>query len=469
MENKMKWIKTLLCVIVVALFWVLPIPDGLSGEAWRILGLYLGTVLAIIIRPFPEPVVLIISMAVMAIGYKSLGGALSAFSSSTSWLILTAFIIGHCFVVTGLGKRIAYFLIGKFGHTTLRLGYISTLTDFILSPAIPSNTARTGGLVYPIFQSLANALDSYPDKNPKRVGEFFMVLLYQNSLTTGTLFVTAGAIMPMMIHLCEQLLGKTITWAGWAEAMLVPGIILLLITPYLTYKMNTPELKEVDNKALAKEGKEELGKISNRERLLALFFILAIIGWVTGGITGVSPTAIALGFLAAVLLTGVITWKDVLEVKSGWSTFVWYSGIISISDALTKAGFFKWLGLWFEHHVNLVGVNPLIAMAVLLTITVFIRYFFASTIAYVVTFVPVIFTLGSVLNLPAIPLLLLVAASAQLASLLTHYGNATGPLLFSTGYVSQSRWWLTGHVICIYSMIVYFIVGLAWWRMIGLW
>ncbi len=468
-NNIVKWVKVVLSIIVVVLFWILPVPDGLSIEAWKILGLYLGTVLAIILRPFPEPVILVISMAVMSIIYGSLKGTLSAFSGSTSWLILSAFIIGHCFVVTGLGKRIAYFLIEHFGHTTLRLGYISTITDFLLSPAIPSNTARTGGLVYPIFQSLANTLGSYPDKHPKRVGEFFMILLYQNSLTTGTLFVTAGAIMPMMIHLSEQLMGVTISWAGWAQAMIVPGIILLAITPYIVYRINRPALKKVDNKALAKSGREEIGNMSYREKLLTLFFILAIIGWLTGSITGIMPTAIALGFLACVLVTGVITWKDVMDVRSGWSTFVWYSGIISISDALTKSEFFKWLGIWFEHTINLSGIDPIIAMAILITITVFIRYFFASTIAYVVTFVPVIFTLGAVLNLPAIPLLLLVAASAQIASLLTHYGNATGPLLFSTGYVSQGRWWATGHLIVIYSMIVYFIVGLAWWKVIGLW
>ena len=97
-----------------------------------------------------------------------LKSSLSEFASSTSWLILTAFVIGECFVITGLGKRIAYFLIDKFGHTTLRLGYVSTLTDFILSPAVPSNTARSGGLVYPIVQSLAYTLDSHPDKNPNR-------------------------------------------------------------------------------------------------------------------------------------------------------------------------------------------------------------------------------------------------------------------------------------------------------------
>lgn len=398
-----------------------------------------------------------------------LKSSLSEFASSTSWLILTAFVIGECFVITGLGKRIAYFLIDKFGHTTLRLGYVSTLTDFILSPAVPSNTARSGGLVYPIVQSLAYTLDSHPDKNPNRVGSFFMSLLYQNSLTTGTLFITAGAIMPMMIHFCNEIMGGDISWVTWAMAMLVPGGLLLLITPYVVYRINTPELKEVDNKALAKAGREEIGPMSTKEKILAGLFVLAILGWLTGSITKIPTTAIALGFLAVATLTNVISWKHVLDVKAGWSTFVWYSGIMSISGALTKGGFFIWLGKWFQHHLNLGGVDHIIAMAILILVTMLVRYFFASTIAYVVTFVPVIFTIGNVLDLPAIPLLLLVAASAEIASLQTHYGNAVGPLLFGAGYVSQKKWWTIGHIIAYYSMVVYFIVGLAWWKVIGLW
>lgn len=464
-----KWIKSLFCLLLVVIFWFIPVPEGLTPFTWHILGLYLGTVLGIVLRPFPEPVILMSSIAILSVIYLNLSDALHAFSSSTSWLILTAFVIGECFIVTGLGKRIAYFLIDKFGHTTLRLGYVATLTDFILSPAIPSNTARSGGLVYPIFQSLAYTLDSYPDKNPKKIGSYFMLLLYQNSLTTGTLFITAGAIMPMMIHLCNQIMGENISWFGWAAAMLAPGIILLLITPYIVYRMEKPELKVVDNRELAKKGRSEIGPMLRKEKILAVLFIMAIIGWGTGGITKISSAAVALGFLSLALVCNVITWKQVLEVKSGWSTFVWYSGIISLSDVLTKGGFFVWLGQWFRTNLDLHSMSPLVAMGILILITMLVRYFFASTIAYVVTFVPVVFTLGQVFNLPPIPLLLLVAASAQLASLLTHYGNAVGPLLFGAGYVAQGRWWLTGHVIAFYSMFVYFVIGLLWWSILGLW
>jgi DASS family divalent anion:Na+ symporter len=127
------------------------------------------------------------------------------------------------------------------------------------------------------------------------------------------------------------------------------------------------------------------------------------------------------------------------------------------------------MGEAFQRNVDLSSFNPIAVMGVLILITIVVRYFFASTIAFVVTFMPVIFTLGAAMKLPAIPLLLLCSASAQIASLPTHYGNAVGPVLFGRGYVDRPTWWKVGHIVCYLCMAIFFVVGLSWWKIIGLW
>lgn len=466
---KERVIKGAICVIVPILVLLTPVPAGLTLLAWQLLAVYLGAVLGIVLKPAPEPVVLLTAMAAAALFFKQIHAALGAFGETTPWLVFTAFIIGQCFVETGLGSRIAYFLIDKFGKSSLRLGYISTLTDLILSPAIPSNTARTGGLVYPIFQSLAVTLDSTPTSNPRRIGAFLMVLMYQNSLITGTMFVTAGAIMPMMIKLTNNIMHADISWMQWAVAASLPGSLCLLIVPYMVYKMFPPEIKEVDNKKIAQEGYKKLGPMSRQEKILGVLFILAILGWATGTITKIDSTSIALSLLAMCLLTGVISWEKVLQCKSAWSTFIWYAGIISLANGLNSAKFFAWLGKVFEQNFNFAGLDSIVIMVGLIFISVIVRYFFASTIAFVVTFIPVIFTMGAAAKLPALPLLLLCAASAQIASLMTHYGNAVGTVLFGAGYVDQGTWWKIGHIVTVVGLTIYFVVGLPWWKMLGLW
>ena len=458
-----------ICILVPVLILFMPVPQGLTPQAWRLFAVYMGAVLGIILRPVPEPVVLIVAIAVTALGLNQTALALHAFGDSTVWLIFTAFIIGQCFVETGLGRRIALLLIGRFGRTSLRLGYIAMISDLILSPATPSNTARTGGLVYPIFSSVAVSLDSRPDHNPRRIGAYLMLLMYQDSLITGTLFLTAGAIMPIMLKLTHDLMGAEITWMQWAVAMALPGAICLLLVPYLVYRMCPPEIGDIDQNLLAEVGAGKLGPMTGREKILAVLFGLAILGWATAGITKVDTVAVALGMLALALLTGVISWDKVMQCKTAWGTYVWYAGIISLADGLNHAKFFTWMGKLFEQNVDFSGWNPLVVLACLIFITVIVRYFFASTIAFVVTFIPVIFTLGAAMKLPAIPLLLLCAASAQLASLMTHYGNAVGPVLYGAGYVDKVTWWKVGHVVTYVTLSIYFVVGLAWWRVLGLW
>ena len=168
-------------------------------------------------------------------------------------------------------------------------------------------------------------------------------------------------------------------------------------------------------------------------------------------------------------MTGVISWEKVLQCKSAWSTFIWYAGIISLANGLNSAKFFVWLGKLFEQNINFAGVNQLVVLAGLIFISVIVRYFFASTIAFVVTFIPVIFTMGAAAKLPPIPLLLMCAASAQIASLMTHYGNAVGTVLFGAGYVPQGTWWKIGHIVTVVALTIYFVVGLSWWKLLGLW
>lgn len=467
-DARSQLIKSAACVLIPLAIYLMPIPAGLTPLAWQLLAVYLAAVLGIILRPFPEPVVLVSALAFTALALGKPAEALHGFGDGTPWLVFTAFIVGQCFIETGLGTRIAHVMIRKFGKTSLRLGYVAMLTDFILAPATPSNTARTGGLVSPIYYSVADALGSRPDENPRRIGAFLSVLMYQNSLITATLFITAGAIYPMMIKMNADLTKTTIGWAEWTLAMAVPGLICLAIVPYLVYRMYPPELKTIDDSMIA-EAASDAEPMSRREKILVALFVFAIVGWATGSITKVATVSVALSVVALALLSGVISWDRVLKAKAAWSTLIWYAGIIALADALTKAGFFKWMGETFQRNVDFSSFNPVAVLGVLILITIVVRYFFASTIAFVVTFMPVIFTLGAAMKLPAIPLLLLCSASAQIASLPTHYGNAVGPVLFGMGYVDRATWWKIGHVVCYLCMTIFFVVGLAWWKVIGLW
>ncbi len=467
--KKQNVIKGLICVAITLVILLIPVPAGLTPLAWKLLAIYLGAVFGICLRPAPEPVILLIALSVVAVWLKEFKIAMSAFNESTPWLMWTAFLIGYFFNETGLGSRISYYLIGKLGKSSLRLGYVAAIADLIIAPATPSNTARTGGLLFPIFQSLAVTLDSRPGPTARRLGAFLMVLMYQISLCTAAMFITAGAINALNLTFAKSILHTEVSWPLWAAAMSIPGLICLTILPYLVYKIYPPEIKEVDNKRIAAEGYKKLGPMSGKEKRLVILFVLALVGWATSTITKLDPAAVALAFVAAAILTGIVSWDKVLACKNAWSILIWYAGIVSLANGLSKLGFFTWLGKLLGQKMQFATGNKMIFLVAVVLLGIVVRYLFASTIAFIATMVPLLYTLGAAAQLPPLPLILLVAASSQLASAQTHYSNACGPILFGAGYVPQSTWWKIGHITTYLGMLIYFVVGLTWWRALGLW
>ena len=462
----MRW---LVLILVPALILLTPVPAGLTAEAWRIFAVYCAAILGLILRPATEAVVL---LAVLSFGafIVPIGKLLSGYSTTVVWLVFSAFLISQAFADTGLGKRIAYIMVGRFGKSALGLVYGEAITDLLISPATPSNTARSGGIVYPIFRNVASALGSEPGATGRKIGSYLTLSTYAISMSTSALFITACAPNILTVSFAKSILKVDISWMQWMVALLVPGLIVLFAVPYIIYKLYPPELKSISNaQELSRKGLEELGPMSGKEKLLILFFVLAVIGWATGNITKIDATVVALTFFSLCAIFKLISWDNVLSNKGAWSTLMWYGGIIGLANILAGAKFFEWLAKMTASSVNLAGYNAYIVLFVLLIISVAVRYIFASMGAYVGAFIPVLFTIGLVAQAPALPLALLIGASAAFGCLLTHYGGAVGPVLFGTGYVDQTTWWKIGAILVVFNIAVYMIIALPYWKVIGIW
>ena len=402
-------VRWLLLLLVPVSILMVPVPSGLTPLAWKIFAVYIAAILGLILRPAGEAVVM---LSVIAFGsfIVPVGQLLSGYGNGTVWLVFTAFLITQAFADTGLGRRVAYWMIGRFGKSSLGLVYGQMLTDLILSPATPSNTARSGGIVYPIFRNVASTLNSEPEDNPRRIGSYITISGYAISLSTSAVFLTACAPNILTVGFARDILKVDISWMDWFIGLAFPALLACLVVPYLIYKVYPPELKEISNhKELAAQGLREIGPMTGKEKLL--------------GISGI----------------------------------------------LSKAKFFVWLAKVVGEHMNFVGVNQALVMGILLVISILVRYVFASMGAYVGAFIPVLFTLGLVAQVPPLPLVFLLGASSAYGCLLTHYGGAVGPVLFGTGYVPQKTWWKIGAVLVAFNFVLYMTVGLGYWKVLGLW
>ena len=482
-----KAIHYLILIARIASTYIIPTPEGLSVVGWHLFGVYVATIVAIILKPFALPVILLAAVAISSIIIGITPGeqwfdaknnkmleitleeedVLGGYKSGTTWLVFAAFAMSTAFVATGLGKRIAYLLIGKFGSTTLRLGYVNACLDLLISPAMPSVTARAGGIIFPIMNSVAVSLGSDPATSPRKAGRYLLLNTYMVVKGTGYLFLTAMAPNAFALQLMEPILHVKFDWGQWFFAASIPGLLCLLLTPLVVYLICPPELKQLDNKAIAKKGLEELGPMTIREKTLLGLFVLAVLSWALGkpilGLQEASTTAISI--MALLVIFTVVSWDDLLKNKGAWNTLIWYGGILGLSSVLKKAHFFDWLSQFLGEKLAFLGTDHgTLAAVVILFMSVAIRYLFAAGGAYIAAMVPVFSAVGLAAGADPTLLALGLLFSNCYGGALTHYGSGPAPVIYGAGYNDIKSWWIVGAVFAFGSLLIHVTIGFAWWK-----
>ena len=469
-QGEVNWKLLLICIAIGATIWFIPAPSGLETDAWHLFSIFVATIVALVIKPIPMGSTAIIALTVIALTQiLTLEQSLSGFQNTTIWLIVIAFFISRGFIKTGLGTRVSYLFVRMFGKKTLGLSYSMLLSDLILAPAMPSNTARAGGIIFPIIRSLSETYDSrVGDGTERRIGAFLVKVSFQGDMITSAMFVTAMAANPLAVQITQEITGETITWGGWALAALVPGLISLALIPFVIYKLYPPELKETpEASAIAVEKLKEMGPLKKEERYMIGVFVLLLSLWIFGGNFGISATTSAFVGLSVLLLSGVLTWSDIKKEQGAWDTLVWFSVLVMMATYLNELGMIPWFS---DLMGNAVGQMSWMMTLVILAIVYFYsHYFFASNTAHVsamyAAFLSVIVASGA----PPLLSALILAFFSNLFSCLTHYGAGPAPVFFGSGYVSQKKWWSLGFIISLIHIVVWFGAGGLWWKALGLW
>lgn len=445
MENTVKYRKFILPIVVGLFIWALtPFkPDALNDQAWYMFAIFVATIIACITQPMTIGAVSIIGFTIMVlVGIMDTKSAVQGFGNSSIWLIAMAFFISRGFVKTGLGRRIALQFVKLFGKKTLGLAYSLVGVDLILAPATPSNTARAGGIMFPIIKSLSESFGSTPkDGTERKMGAFLIFTEFQGNLITAAMFLTAMAGNPIAQSLAEKTAHVHITWMNWFIAAIVPGLISLIVVPFIIYKMYPPTVKETPNaRKWANEQLDEMGKISLAEKFMIAIFIIALALWVTGSFINVDATLTAFIALSLLLLTGVLNWKDILNESGAWNTLVWFSVLVLMADQLNKLGFIPWLSKIIAHSLG--GFSWPIVLILLILFFFYSHYLFASATAHVSAMYAALLGVAVAAGAPPLFSALMLGFFGNLLASTTHYSSGPAPILYASGYVSQKRWWL---------------------------
>jgi len=461
--------KLFLLFLVGVLFWHFPAPQGLSLQAWHLLILFVLTIITLVLKCLSMGAIAFLSMVTGCLtGVLTIEKCLDVYGKTLVWLVLFSFFIARGFTTTGLGTRIAYFFTSVFGRNVLGLSYGFALTDLLLAPAVPSNTARGAGIIFPIIKSLAEEFDGLPTPTPvkRKIGSFLIKVGFQANVITSTLFLTALAGNPLAAAFAKDQ-SIEISWTKWALAASLPGILCLILMPLIVYWAYPPCIKQIPNaRAVAKERLKAMGPMSSPQIIMALTFVTLLGLWMFGGPLGIKDTLAGLIGIVILLLTKVLTWDDVAKEHEGWSTFIWFGALIMLGNQLKDYGVIHWFGESISTSIH--GMDWVTAFAIVTLVYFYSHYFFASTTALVSTMYAIF--LQVLLQSGASPFgsAMMLIGFGCLSSCLTHYGTGPAPVFFGANYVSMRDWWRIGFLLSVVYIIIWWSIGFPWWRLLGL-
>ncbi|KAK9799330.1 hypothetical protein WJX73_004629 [Symbiochloris irregularis] len=452
--------------------FIIPCPAGLSTQAWTLLALFVSTIAGLVLEPLPTGAWAFLAVtAGVAAKIMPFQAAFSAFSNDAIWLIVVSFFFAAGFQKTGLGERVAQLFVRAFGKSSLGLAYGLSAAEMFLAPAMPSTTARAGGIFMPIINSLAKAAGSEPGQPSRnKLGAFLVQCQFQGSVNSSAMFLTGAAQNLLALKLATEL-GVIIAspWLTWFKAAVVPALVGLALTPLLLYQVCRPEITDTpDAPRQAQEHLSRMGPMSRDEKIMMGVMLAAIVLWIFGDQVGVAPVVAAMMGLSALLLTGVLKWKECLQYSQAWDTLFWFAVLVSMSGQLNAQGVVG----FFSDQVGkkLASLNMgWTGIFGLLNIAYFgLHYMFASQTAHVSALYAAFVAMMMASGVPPVLAALSLGYVSNLFGSITHYGSGQGAVYYGANFLTLPEIFKVGAMIAVFNIAVWGSVGSLWWKFLGL-
>nr|GEW97969.1 dicarboxylate transporter 2.1, chloroplastic-like [Tanacetum cinerariifolium] len=389
--------------------FVIPKPDELTDQAWQLLSIFVSTISGLVLSPLPVGAWAFLGLTTTILTKTlTFSEAFSAFANEVIWLIVISFFFARGFVKTGLGDRIATYFVKWLGKSTLGLSYGLTLSETLIAPAMPSTTARAGGIFLPIIKSLSLSAGCMPnDPSAKKLGSYLVQSQFQCAGNSSALFLTAAAQNLLCLQLAEEL-GVVVgdPWVEWFKAASLPAFVSLLAGPYILYILYPPEVTDTpEAPAMAAKKLDLMGSVTSNEWVMIGTMLLAISLWVFGDIIGISS-----------VLTAMIA-------------------------QLTNLGIVTWMAKYVAVSLTSFSLSWPAAFGVLQATYFLIHYMFASQTGHVGALYPAFLAMHLAAGVPGVLSALALAYNTNLFGALTHYSSGQAAVYFGSKFLLKVAKW----------------------------
>jgi DASS family divalent anion:Na+ symporter len=441
--------------------WFAPVPAGLTQPAWHLFAIFVSSIAAVLVGAFPLLTSTMLAVAAVVLtGTLPPAKAFGGFANASVLLVVIAFMVAQAVVKSGLGRRISLFMVGRFGRSSKGLAYSVVLTDALIAPAFPSNTARAG-VLFPIVLSVVQGAGSRPDDpQGRRLGGYLMFCTMASLAVSSALWMTATSANPIGVQVVREF-GIEIGFGKWLLAACVPALTAILLLPWMVGKLfppgvgETPEAPVAARKALA-----EIGPLSRDERITAVGFAMMVTGWIFADTLGLNVTSIAFAGLGALLATRVLTLDDIALMGDTLATFLWLAVLFALSGQLNELGFMSWAGQRLASHLG--GLSWPVTYVTLVVLYVAIHYMFVSQSSQVLALLGVFLDVGIRAGVPAPLMAFALLFASSYFSVITPQAGSQNVIFVGAGYLTQAELYRIGLLATLFFLAVFLTVGTAW-------
>lgn len=319
--------------------------------------------------------------------------AFSGFVSPSIWMFLFAMIIAKGVERSGLGKRIATWMMSKTAPSFNGLVFVLISLCVIFPFFIPS-TVATVSLIMALAIGIMDALKIERSPN-NRVSAGLTCFVAILVLLIGRIPLTGSVPNFVATGLVREISGVEISWLDWLGSMWAAAPLPAIATYfYVTrlYKPDVPLSREAIKQQIG-QTRADLGPISVAEIKTAILVGMALLLWIFGRHLkiGTNEVGMVIGVLFLMPYVGFLTMADFKSLS--WDTWLFAGGSFSMGVVLTKTGFAEWAASGISQLAFLDGAG-FVVVGFTIILFAFSLHFLLETLGNVALLTPVILKTG---------------------------------------------------------------------------
>lgn len=474
------WMKIagiLVALVVFAAIYTMPTPAALTLQGKTVMAVFFMAFVLWVSQAIPTYASALVGICMLVfLGGWTQKESLAVFGQDVIWLMLAAFIITSGMEKSGFAKRLALFIVSRFGTTAnkalIALGVVNLLLAFV----VPSTTARAAMLL-PICMMVLKVYKAEPGKSNFGKNMMIQEVIFNNISTEGILTATAGQILA--VGYITDMAGVDITWGQWFAGAMPITVIILIITVFVgnilfPAECTTPPVGENggDPNAELKKELKDLGPMTSTEWKALAVFALTVFLWATDGkhidLFGFQISLVMVAILAAALFympyIGILNWK---ETKIPWDLMVFSCGAYAVGLALDASGAASFLLNSVFENFDLAAMDPFVLYAIAMFIASFSHLVFTSKNVRVIILIPALINIA--LSIGMNPVILALPASFTICDSITLPPHCKPNLIFfSTGYFEVKDQFIYGMIILAIKWVLLLVAYFTLFPIVGI-